>query len=166
MPTELSDSIDTTQSSCDEQKEKRESSGMQQTAILVSTRKENFTDLETFKQPNACLKMKHQVDKHRSLKSLNQIKSRLKILKESYKNAKEKNKTGASPMFSPHFYVFDGVLGTRDVVNLQHVVNVVNAGCRDEIKTPGKVDLLNLTLGKTELISLRFLIILFYLVSF
>ena len=44
-------------------------------------------------------------------------------------------------------------LGTRDVVNLQHVVNVVNVGCRDEIKTPGKVDLLNLTLGKTELIS-------------
>lgn len=132
-PTKLSDSIDTTQSSCDEQKEKRESSGMQQTATLVSTCKENFADLETFKQPNACLKMKHQVDKHRSLKSLNQIKSRLKILKQSYKNAKE---------------AWD-----ERCCKSSTCCKCGNVGCRDEIKTPGKVDLLNLTLGKTELIS-------------
>ena len=163
-PTELSDSIDTTQSSCDEQKKKRESWAKQQSAILVNAWKENFADLETFKQPNAWLKIKHQVDKHGPPKSLKQIKSKLRTLKESYKNAKENNnKTGASPIFSPYFHVFDEVLGTRDAVNLQHVVNI---GCGDEIKSPGKVDLLNLTLQKMKLISSSFIIILFHLVSF
>ena len=41
-PTELSDSIDTTQSSCNEQKKKRENWCKQQTAILVNTRKNKF----------------------------------------------------------------------------------------------------------------------------
>ena len=120
--------------------------------------------METFKQPSAWLKINHQLDKHRSPKSLKQIKSKLRILKESYKNAKENNnKMGASTIFNPHFHVFDEVLRTRGAVNLRHVVNV---GRRDEIKTPGKVDLLNLSLEKMELISSRFIIILFYLVSF
>ena len=73
-PTELSDSIDMTQNSCDEQREKGESWGKQQTAILVNTWKENFADLETLKQPSAWLKIKHQVDKHgpKPLKHINQ----------------------------------------------------------------------------------------------
>ena len=37
VPTELSDSIDMTQNSCDEQRKKGESWGKQQTAILVNT---------------------------------------------------------------------------------------------------------------------------------
>ena len=57
---------------------------------------------------------------------LRQTKSQLRTLKESYKNAKENNnKTGASPIFSPHFHVFDEVLGTRDTVNLRHVLETI-----------------------------------------
>ena len=51
----------------------------------------------------------------------------MRTLKVSYKNAKENNnKTGASPIFSPHFHVFDEVLGTRDTVNLQHVLETIH----------------------------------------
>ena len=56
----------------------------------------------------------------------------MRILKKFYENAKEKNnKMSAFPIFSSHFIVFDQVHGTRDAVNLQHVVN---AGWGDEIK--------------------------------
>ena len=58
---------------------------------------------------------------------LRQTKSQMRTLKVSYKNAKENNnKTGASPIFSPHFHVFDEVLGTRDTVNLQHVLETIH----------------------------------------
>ena len=69
---------------------------------------------------------------------------------------------GASPIFSPHFQVFDEVLGAREAVNRQPVVNV---GYGYEIKSPCKVDLVNLTLEKMKLISSSFIIILFHLVS-
>lgn len=54
------------------EKKKLESYSKQQPAILVNTLKENFADLETFKQPSAWLKIKHQVDKHGSSKLLKQ----------------------------------------------------------------------------------------------
>ena len=46
-------------------------------------------------------------------------------LKDLYKQAKDDNKkTGRSPVFSPQYQDFDEILGTRDVISLQHIREV------------------------------------------
>ena len=46
-------------------------------------------------------------------------------MKAAYKAATENNKkSGASPEFCQYFNDFDEVLGTRDVINLPHIVEV------------------------------------------
>ena len=68
------------------------------------------------------VKIKVKIDKLRKEKSMKQIKDKLWNLRDLYKQAKGSNKkTGRSPVFSPYYYQdFDEILGTRDVICLQH----------------------------------------------
>ena len=93
-----------------------------QTNVLVESWKEYFLDLETFKQPSAWLKVKDKVDSAGPEKSMKQIKTKLRNMKDSYRQAKDNNKkTGSSPQFPKYYHVFDEILGNRDVMSLHYV---------------------------------------------
>lgn len=109
---------------------KRESWGKQQTAALVNGWKEHFTDLETFKQGSAWIKIKILVDKFGPEKSVKQIKAKLRGLKDAYKNAKDNNsKTGAAPQYPAFYNDFDEILGHRDIISFKYVKDV---GCSED----------------------------------
>ena len=57
-------------------------------------------------------------------KSVIQIKTKLRNLKDCYKQAKDNNKTGAWSRYNTFCHEFGKVLGTRNVVNLQYVTQV------------------------------------------
>ena len=99
-----------------------------QTASLVEAWKENYNDLLTCKQATAWLKIQSKVNEYGSTKSTKQIKTKIKNLKDSYKNAKENNKkSGASPQYSPFYHDFDDILGTRDCLVLPDLKEIGSA---------------------------------------
>ena len=87
--------------------------------------KDLFQEIETFKQPSAWLKMKTETDKKGLSKSVTQIKSKLRNMKDTYKKAKDNNsKTGTSPIYSPFFNDFEEMLASRDAINLKYIKEV------------------------------------------
>ena len=101
---------------------KRESWTKEQGAILVKMQKDLFQEIETFKQSSAWLKMKQEIDKKGLPKSVRQIKSKLRNMKDAYKKAKDNNsQTGTSPIYPPFYNDFERMLAFRDVINLMYV---------------------------------------------
>ena len=105
-----------------ERRNKRESWTKEQSAILVNMWKDLFQEIETFKQPSAWLKMKTEIDRKGLSKSVTQIKSKLRNMKDAYKKEKDNNsKTGTSSMYPPFYNDFGEMLASRDVINLKYV---------------------------------------------
>ena len=73
--------------------------------------------------------MKQEIDKKGQSKSVTQIKSKLRNMKDRYKKAKDNNsQTGTSPVYPPLFHNdFEEMLTSRDVINLKYV-NEVGTG--------------------------------------
>ena len=104
---------------------KRESWTKEQSTVLVNIWKDLFQEIETFKQPSAWLKMKQEIDKKGLSKSVTQIKSKLRNMKNAYKKAKDNNsQTGTSAIYPPFYNDFEEMLGSRDVINLKYVKEV------------------------------------------
>ena len=115
---------------------KKKSWSKLEVAVLVNSWKHLYKEIETFKQPSAWLKLKELVDKQGQPKFLIQIKSKWRNLKDSYKQSKDNNKkTVALPRYRFFYHDFDEVLGTRDVVNLQYVIQL---GAKDAVPEPPK----------------------------
>ena len=86
--------------------------------------KDLFQEIETFKKPSAWLKMKPEIDKKGISKSVTQIKSKLRNMKDTYKKAKDNNsQTRTSPIYPPSYNDFE-MLASRDVINLRYVKEV------------------------------------------
>ncbi len=80
-------------------------------------------DLESHKNPEAWRRILNAVNqKGNGKKTLEQAKKKLRNLKDRYKDAKDKNKKSGSARNLPKYYdIFDEVLGTRSVVQLEEV---------------------------------------------
>ena len=93
-----------------------------QTDALVYAWRDCFVDLESHKNPAAWRTILQNVNETGSKKSMDQVKKKLRNLKDRYKEAKEKNKkSGGARNLPKYFAVFDEVLGTRSVVRLNEV---------------------------------------------
>ena len=104
---------------------KRESWTKEQSVILVNMWKDLFLEIKTFKQPSAWLKMKTEIDKKGLSKSITQIKSKLRNMKDAYEKSKDNNsKTVTSPIYPPFYNDFEEMLASRDVINLKYVKEV------------------------------------------
>ena len=104
---------------------KRASWSKEQSAILVKTWKDLFQEIVTLKQPSAWLKMKQEIDKKGLSKSVTQIKSKLRNMKDAYRKAKDNNsQTGTAPIYPPFYNNFQEMLASRDVINLKYVKEV------------------------------------------
>ena len=69
-----------------------------QTGALINAWKENFYEIEKYRQPSAWLKVNAAVDNHGPEKSMKQIKAKLGRLKDAYKQVKDNNsRMGAAP---------------------------------------------------------------------
>ena len=72
--------------------------------------------------------MKQEIDKKGQSKSVTQIKSKLRNMKDRYKKAEDNNsQTGTSPIYPPFHNDFEEMLTSRDVINLKYV-NEVGTG--------------------------------------
>ena len=90
---------------------KRDSWSNNQTGALINAWKENFYEIETYRQPSAWLKVKAAVDNHGPEKSVKQIKAKLGRLKDVYKQVKDNNsRTGAAPESCPYYNDFNELL--------------------------------------------------------
>ena len=104
---------------------KRASWTKERSAILVKTWKDLFQEIVTLKQPSAWLKMKQEIDKKGLSKSVTQIKSKLRNMKDAYRKAKDNNsQTGTAPIYPPFYNNFQEMLASRDVINLKYVKEV------------------------------------------
>ena len=102
--------------------------------------KDLFQEIETFKQPSAWLKMKQEIDKKGLSKSVTQIKSKLRNMKDAYKKAKTGNsQTGTSPIFSPFYNDFKELLGSRDVGIISTLKKLGQAFLQTRLMTQEKV---------------------------
>ena len=111
------------QKSAQEKQEKKRIKA--QSTILVNIWKDLFQEIEIFKQPSAWLKMKTEIDKKGLSKSVTQIKSKLRNMKDVYKKAKDNNsKIGTLPIYLPFYNDFKEMLASRDVINLKYVKEV------------------------------------------
>ena len=69
--------------------------------------------------------MKQEIDKKGLSKSVTQIKSKLRNMKDAYKKAKDNSsQTGTSSIYPPFYNEFEEMLGFRDVINLRYVKEV------------------------------------------
>ena len=65
---------------------------------MINAWKENFYEIEKYRQPSAWLKVNAAVDNHGPEKSMKQIKAKLRRLKDAYKQVKDNNsRMGAAP---------------------------------------------------------------------
>ena len=62
---------------------KRDSWSNNQTGALINAGKENFYEIEIYRQPSAWLKVKTAIDNHGPEKSVKQIKAKLRRLKDA-----------------------------------------------------------------------------------
>ena len=89
--------------------------------MLVNIWKYHYKELESSKQHSIWIVIKDKINAAREPKTLKQIKTKKRNLKDAYNAFKDNNKkTGRSPTFCPYFQDFDEILGTRDVVNFYH----------------------------------------------
>ena len=115
---------------------KRKNWFKQQAAVLVSSWKHLYKEIETIKEPSAWSKVKELVDKRSQPKSVIKIKNLIKEFESFYKQSKNnKKKNGTSLYFSAFYHDFVQVLGTRNVGNLQYVTQV---GEKDAVSDPLK----------------------------
>ena len=106
--------------SCSEKK--RERWNEKQSDLLVQLWKQKYQLLQSTRCNEVWNNIKTEIEKLGSEKSLKQIKTKLRNLKDTYKKAKENNKkSGASPEFPRYYQDFDEVLGSRDIINLPEV---------------------------------------------
>ena len=83
--------------------------------------KYHYKELESSKQHSIWILIKDKINAAREPKTLKQIKTKKRNLKDAYNAFKDNNKkTGRSSTFCPYFQDFDEILGTRDVVNFYH----------------------------------------------
>ena len=109
---------DTGNSETDSNKMKRDRWTAKQTEVLVTMWKENYKELESSKQHSVWMRIKNKIDGLGNPKTLKQIKTKLRNMKDACKVSKDNNKnTGRSPRFCAHFDDFDEILGTRDFMN-------------------------------------------------
>ena len=107
---------------------KRDSWWNNQPGALINAWKENFYEIEIYRQPSAWLKVKAAVDNHGPEKSVKQIKAKLGRLKDAYKQVKDNNsRTGAAPQSRPYYNDFNWLLGERDIVSFKQVKEVVGS---------------------------------------
>ena len=125
---------------------------------MINAWKENFYEIETYRQPSAWLKVKAAVDNHGREKSVKQIKAKLGRLKDAYKQVKDSNsRTGAAPQSRPYYNDFDKLLGERDIVSFKQVKEV---GCSKNTNlTPSPEGKFHI-FGKKVSTSLGFLVAL------
>ena len=111
----------------------------EQSAVLVNMWKDLFQEIETFKQPSAWLKMKQEIDKKGLSKSVTQIKSKLRNMKDAYKKAKDNDsQTGTSPIYPPFYNDFEEMLGSIDVINLKYIKEIGTGLSPDKTDDAGK----------------------------
>ena len=92
--------------------------------------KENIKLLESHNNHQGLTRIKTKVDQVGPEKTTKQIKDKIRNLKGLYSAANDNNKkSGASPQTSPHYDIFDEVLGTRACQNL----NVTQIGVEDQV---------------------------------
>lgn len=93
-----------------------------ETDALVFSWRESFVDLESHKNPVAWKRILEAVNKKGKKRTLDQVKKKLRNLRDRYKDAKDKNKKSGSGKNLPKYYdIFDEVLGTRSLVQLGEV---------------------------------------------
>ena len=101
---------------------KRDSWSSNQTGALINAWKENFFEIETYRQPSAWLKMKAAVDNYGPEKSVKQIQAKLRYLKDAYKQVKEINsRTGAWPQSCPRYNDFNELLEEETYSDLKYL---------------------------------------------
>ena len=109
---------DTGNSETDSNKMKRDRWTAKQTEVLVTMWKENYKELESSKQHSVWMRIKNKIDGLGNPKTLKQIKTKLRNMKDAYKVSKDNNKkTGRSPSFCVHSDDFGEILCTRYFVN-------------------------------------------------
>ena len=93
-----------------------------ETDALVFSWRESFVDLESHKNPAVWKRILEAVNEKGNKRTLDQIKKKLRNLRDRYKDAKDKNKKSGSGKNLPKYYdIFDEVLGTRSLVQLGEV---------------------------------------------
>ena len=87
---------------------KRDRQTAKHTEVLVTMWKENYKELESAKQHGVWMRIKNKTDGLGNAKTLKQIKTKLRNMKDAYKVSKNNNKkTGRSPSFCAYFDDFD-----------------------------------------------------------
>ena len=84
--------------------------------------------------------MKQEIDKKGISKSVTQIKSKRRNMKDAYKKAKDtNNQTRTSPIYPPFYKDFEEMLASRDVINLKYVKEVGTGVSPAKLMTQKKV---------------------------
>lgn len=94
-----------------------------ETDALVYAWRDSFVELESAKSATAWRRILETVnEKGNGRKTLEQVKKKLRNLKDRYKEAKAKSKrSGEAGSFPKYFEIFDEVLGTRSLVQFGEV---------------------------------------------
>ena len=89
-------------------KAKQDRWNTQQTGVLVNMWKDHYNKLESSKQHSIWILIKNKINAAGKPKTLKQIKTKIRNLKDAYKACKDNNKkTGRSPTFCPYFQDFE-----------------------------------------------------------
>lgn len=98
----------------------------EQSLILVQEWKERLDDVESSRSSEAWKKILEAVNKVQPQKTMKQCKDKLRNLKQAYKDAKANNNlTGRGKKTSPHYEIFDQILGSRPVVTMPGVIQSI-----------------------------------------
>ena len=104
-----------------------------ETKALVSAWKNLQDKLESYQSPACWNEIRNAVNKCGRKRTVDQCKQKIKRLKDEYKKAKDNNKkTGAAPVFSEFYDVFDEIMGEKDIVSLP---NLLETGCKTNCDT-------------------------------
>ena len=116
---------------------------------MINAWKENFYEIETYRQSSAWLGVKAAVDNHGPTKYVKQINAKLGRLKDTYKQGKDNSsRTGVAPQSCPYYNDFNELLGEREIVSFKQVKEV---GCSKKTNLPTFPE------GKVHIFVKRFL---------
>ena len=105
-----------------------------QTEKLVELWKANIVLIEFSRSHETWLKITAEIDKLGKQKTVLQCRSKIRNLKDIYKNAKGNNaKTGSSPTFPQYFHHFDEVPSCRAVVNMPEMIEAGQVFCNADV---------------------------------
>lgn len=100
----------------------------EQSLILVQEWKERIEEVESSRSSDAWKKILDAVNKIEPRKTMKQCKDKLRNLKQAYKDAKaNNNQTGRGKKTSPHYDIFDEMLGSRPVVTMPGVIQSLDS---------------------------------------